>query len=292
MKLAFDVNYFSASVCSIAPELWEHVCRLTQSINERKGRSASVKDSTLAGRIKHIHRAYLVSLVIFVTTSECNSPFHAVLSDVIESCGGSTLLITIFGICSSVDTLKRIIHSVSLDRNTAGTRSLVVEKAFTVASTDNIDFLQSNAAVYSGDQHRSWHATSVQLVQPMPNTAVHRDQSGATRRLFSTAGEPTTSESTEDSSSQHAHGPAPPSLVETTPAEKLRLLLSRKRTERSSPIASPLRSTRSPCTKRARTFAEAAKHHSSDVSEMEMGNIRQSLAFNTSRAPSTVAQFN
>ena len=178
--------------------------------------------------------------------------------------------------------------SVSLDRKNAGTRSLLVEKAFTVASTDNIDFLQSNAAVYSGDQHRSWHATSVQLVQPMPNTAVHRDQSGATRRLFSTAGEPTTSESTEDSSSQHAHGPAPPSLVETTPAEKLRLLLSRKRTERSSPIASPLRSTRSPCTKRARTFAEAAKHHSSDVSEMEMDNIGQSLASNTSSAPNAV----
>ena len=61
------------------------------------------------------------------------------------SCGGSTELITMlnrFGICSSVDTLKRVIHSVSLDRKNAGTRSLLVEKAFTVASTDNIDFLR------------------------------------------------------------------------------------------------------------------------------------------------------
>ena len=114
-----------------------------------------------------MRRAYIVSLIIFVTNSECNSPFHTVLSDVIESCGGSTELITMlnrFGICSSVDTLKRIIHSVSLDRKNAGTRSLLVEKAFTVASTDNIDFLQSNASVYSGDQHRSWHATRIQLV--------------------------------------------------------------------------------------------------------------------------------
>ena len=152
-----------------------------------------------------------------------------------------------FGICSSVDTLKRVIHSVSLDRKNAGTRSLLVEKAFTVASTDNVDFLQSNASVYSGDQHRSWHATSIQLVQPMPNTAIHSEQSRAvTRRLLSTAGEATTSESTEGSSSQHAHMPAPPSLVET---KQLCLLLSRKRTECSSPIASPLRSTRSPRTK-------------------------------------------
>ena len=109
MKLAFDVDKFVATVHSIAPELWEHVCKLTLSVNERKGRSASVNDSTFSGRIKQLRQAYLVSLIIFITNSECNSPFHAVLSDVIESCGGSTELITIlnrFGICLSVDTLN------------------------------------------------------------------------------------------------------------------------------------------------------------------------------------------
>ena len=97
---------------SIGPELWEHVCELTQSINECKGRSASVNEDSFAGHIKHLRRAYLVSLIIFITDSECNSPFHALLSDVIESCGGSTELNTIlnrFGICSWVDTLKRVI---------------------------------------------------------------------------------------------------------------------------------------------------------------------------------------
>ena len=117
MKVAFDVDRFVANVHSIAPEFWEHVCKLTQSVNERKGRSASVNDSTFAGHIKHLCRAYLVSLIIFITNSECNSPFHSVFSDV-ESRGGSTELITIlnrFSICSSVDTLNCIIHSVSLD---------------------------------------------------------------------------------------------------------------------------------------------------------------------------------
>ena len=83
-------------------------------------------------------------------------------------------ILNTFGICLSVDTLKRIIHSVSLDRKNAGTRSLLVENSFTVASTDNVDFLQSSA-VYSGNQHRSWHATGTQLVQPMPDTAVHHE---------------------------------------------------------------------------------------------------------------------
>ena len=105
----------------------------------------------------------------------------------------------------------------------------------------------------------SWHATNIQLFQLMPNTAI---DCGVTRRQF-TVGEATAYDITaESSSSQHAHVPVSPSLVKINPTEKLRSLLSRKRTERSSPIASPLRSTRSPHTKSARTFAEAAKHHS------------------------------
>lgn len=234
-------------------------------MNERRGRSAAVKESTFTGHIKRLRRAYLVSLILFVTNSERTSPFHTVLSDVIESCGGSTELITIFnrfGICSSVETLKRIIHSVSQDRKDAGTRSLLVDRAFTIASTDNVDFLQSHAAVYSGDQHRSWHATSIQLVQPMPSTAVHCEPGMATRRHINTVGEATADDSTESSSSQHAHVAPPLHVANTEPAEKLCSLLSGKRCERTSPVASSLRTTRSPHTKRPCTFAEAKKHHS------------------------------
>ena len=77
-------------------------------------------------------------------------------------------------------------------------------------------------------------------------TAVHSEQSMAMR---STVGEATASECTKSSSSQHTYvQQLLPSLLETKPAEKLCTLLSRKHQERScsSPIASPLWSTRSP----------------------------------------------
>ena len=78
MTLAFDVEMFVATVCSVAPDLWELVCEITQSVNEHKGRSASVNKDSFAGRIKHLRRAYIVFLM-FVTNSECNSPFNTVL---------------------------------------------------------------------------------------------------------------------------------------------------------------------------------------------------------------------
>ena len=108
----------------------------------------------------------------------------------------------------SVDTLKRHIQRVSQVQRDEGIEKLLVKDAVTVASTDNIDFLQSHAAVYSGSQHHSWHATSIQLVQPRPSTCkllsnkvnntelLVQDHSTARRKLFTAALSSTSDEST------------------------------------------------------------------------------------------------
>ena len=79
----------------VSPELWEHICSLTQSVNEQKGGNTAVSEDSLHGRIKYLRRAYLLSVILFTTNSECCYPFHVQLADAVETPGGSSELVTI-----------------------------------------------------------------------------------------------------------------------------------------------------------------------------------------------------
>ena len=112
-------NSFIEEVCTVAPDLWDHIKILTQSVNERKGRRVATLEDTYASRLKHLHRAYLLSVVLFITNSECNFPFHILLADTVEANEGSTEVIIILnrlGTVASMDTLKHVILSVTQDR--------------------------------------------------------------------------------------------------------------------------------------------------------------------------------
>ena len=202
---------------------------------------------------KKVRRAYRLSVILFCTNNQCCIPLHLLLADVIESCGGSADLLSILnrvGAVASFDTLKRHICEVSLVRKEEGLLAHLSDGSFTVSSTDNIDFLQPHAAVYAGSQHRSCHATSTQIVQPKPQLL---------RQSISTSGSvPHTASCVALSGS--AHGPHGPSTVHCNQSTVMPLHL--KRSERSSPINTPAKQTRSPSAKRlrrARTFVEAEK---------------------------------
>ena len=120
-----------------------------------------------------MRRAYILSVfnLLFVTNNECYSPFHVLLADAVEcNCnGGSTELITILnriGAVCSVDTLKCVIQYNSQERKAQGIKHLLFDTVLTIATVDNVDYLQSHAVVYAGNQHRSYHATRIQIVQP------------------------------------------------------------------------------------------------------------------------------
>ena len=97
---------------------------------------------------------------------------HHLLSDVVEVCGGSRQLLRILnrlGCVSSPDSHDRFITEHAETKRHKSIWEEIPPNVFTVASVDNFDMFHSYAAVYSGNQQRSFHETTVQLVQPDPN---------------------------------------------------------------------------------------------------------------------------
>ncbi len=285
---SFDLEGF---VEQVDPELWDTFNRLTQSSSEKHGRPQSDPHS----HVKRVRLAYLLCVVLFCATSgHCSVPLHILLADFIDGSGGSSELISVLnrlGAVASADTLNRHICSASVQRKTDGLLKDLNSESFTVASTDNIDFLQSHAAVYSGSQHRSWHGTSVQVVQPQPHRlkSVQADLEGdavTPAILPSTALTfPTPSGNPGGVSRDHPVATAVPATIHL----KYTQCLHAKRAARSSPINSPSKLTRSPIAKRlklARTFHEAVRLgelDSPDVSPAECLHVGAHTSAQTTR---------
>lgn len=183
------------------------------------------------------------------------------LTDYIEASGGPSELITVLNrLVASSETLDRHIMRVSAQHKQEGLLNVLDGKSLTVATTDNIDFLQSHASVYSGSQHRSWHATSVEVVQPRPS-------------LKTMVVQPNTEVATMDMSplrpSTSAIVPTPhcnPTVI----SRDHPVALHNWQRQKTSPISSPSklrRSTAPKRVKRARTIHEAVR-----LGEMDESN--------------------
>ena len=100
-------------------------------------------------------------------------PLHTLPADAIECFGGSTELIRIFnrfGVLTSKDTHARYVEHVVTQYEEGNHLKDLTKGRFTVASLDNLDFIQSHAAVYCGDQHLSTQVTTIQVVRPKPSS--------------------------------------------------------------------------------------------------------------------------
>jgi len=159
----FDLDGF---VYCVHPELWEAISRLTLSKRDKRG----CKQSDSHAYERKVRIAYIMCVVMFCATGDhCSVPLHTLLTDYIEASGGSSDLISVLnrlGAVASSNTLDRHNVQVSSQCKLGGLLQDLDCSNLTIATTDNIDFLQSHASVYAGNQYRSWHGTSVEVVQP------------------------------------------------------------------------------------------------------------------------------
>ena len=132
--------------------------------------------SSSAYHTKRVRCLFLLCTMLSLCTDDrCSMPLHTLMTDVVESQGGSALLVQILNrlgvICVSADTLSRF---VQYKVNTCHQNEVKYLKpdSFIVVSADNIDFMHSFARVFCGHQTSSWHGTTVQAAQPLPSLSL------------------------------------------------------------------------------------------------------------------------
>ena len=81
-------------ISNVPKDLWYAICQLTRSKRERDGKSRA-SETGLDHQIKNLRRFFIVCAICFCTNERCSSEMHTLLTDIIDSQGGTELLIRI-----------------------------------------------------------------------------------------------------------------------------------------------------------------------------------------------------
>ena len=260
LKAPYPVHAINIAtlVSDIDPQLWTFIRSITRSISERKEYTAKTHQSDSPEyHVKQLQCVFCICAIMFCTDDRCSIPFHTMITDTIESCGGSSQLIRILnrlGVCSSADTLARTIQCRVKERERVGPEEECSPHTPTIISVDNIDFQHSYAQVFCGQQTSSWHGTTVQAVQPKLSTTheivpAHRVENGASPKRSTLSHGECTAAGTSD---VHASHRQPKCIASEN-------LLSAPTRKRCISTRSPFKAPRSPIPKfkrRARTGME------------------------------------
>ena len=183
---------FDSIVTSIDPQLWKLISIMTRS----KKTAGKVQDGqTLHAHTKKIRQLYSLCTLLFCTNNRCCMPVHLLLTDVIKAGGCTSETVKIlnrFGAVASEDTHSRLVTCVSSQRASEIDLELT-PCAFRLASLDNVDVLLSHASAYAGKPSSIWHGTSIQCVEPKPNSLLYDSEGTSTSQATSLPREGTSS---------------------------------------------------------------------------------------------------
>ena len=167
----FDFNdiKINEQIAQTDKTLWKAICSITQSV--RESRRSITMDETQT-HTKKVRRYFILCCILFCTDARCSRPLHQLLMNVVESQGGSAVLIKILnrlGVCASADTLSRFVqHKI----HTGVLKAMKCKDTFMALSVDNIDFRHGFSRVNVGQQIGCWSGTNVQYIELNPSLEV------------------------------------------------------------------------------------------------------------------------
>lgn len=166
----------STLIQSTDQELLQFINGLTGSKRKRKLFVSQVEQPS--NSTKAIRHFYALCVLLFSTNSACCGPLHVLLTEAVLCHGGNMELVKILnrvGAIACTDTCNRLATQVVTQRLREGIKGSVTPGIFSIASVDNIDILQPSAVVSALDATRSWHGTSIQVMQPFPISGKLKD---------------------------------------------------------------------------------------------------------------------
>ena len=98
-------------VQQIDPKLWNAASMLTRSVSERRGKSASKNTASAVSHVKKIRRLFTLCTLLFCTDDRCSVPLHTLTADIVDSLGGSSLLLRD---TESIGSMCILWHPISL----------------------------------------------------------------------------------------------------------------------------------------------------------------------------------
>ena len=121
-------------ISSLDEDLWDSICLLTQPTTDRSKNTQTRK----------ISRIFAVCTLLFTINRQCSSPLHTLITDAVETYGGSTRLqklLNRLGICASIETHSRYVQYRVEKINKEGPMSGFPVDSFMIVSADNLDYV-------------------------------------------------------------------------------------------------------------------------------------------------------